>query len=275
MLKRLQTRRSRVPIVSLIGLILLASVVVLAGCGGGGGTITTAGSTTVQPVAEKLAGAFMADHPEVGIDVMGGGSSTGVKSCNDGTVDIGMASREIKPSEPNLVKHMLARDGIAIAVHKDVPVSDLTMEQIRGIFSGAITNWNEVGGDDADIIVVAREEGSGTRAAFEEMVMDEELIVNTAILQPSNGAVKTTVVNTPNSIGFLSFGYLDGSVKALAVDGVAGSVENAKAGTYPIVRPLYFLTKEQPTGIVKDFIDFCLGAEGQSIVEDEGYLSVQ
>jgi len=275
MLNKLRTRRFRVPFVSLVGLVLLASVVVLAGCNGGGGTITEAGSTTVQPVAEKLASAFMADNPEVNIIIQGGGSSTGVKSCNDGTVDIGAASRELKSTEPNLVKHTLARDGIAIAVHKDVPVSDLTMEQVRDIFSGVITNWNEVGGDDIAIIVVAREEGSGTRAAFEEMVMDEELITDTAILQPSNGAVKTTVANTPNSIGFLSFGYLDGSVKALAVDGVAGSVENAKAGTYPIVRPLYFLTKEQPTGIVKEFIDFCLGAEGQSIVEDEGYLSVQ
>lgn len=276
MLRKLQTRKSRVPIVSLIGLVLLASVVVLAGCSGaGGGTITTAGSTTVQPVAEKLAMAFMADQPEVNVVIQGGGSSTGVKSSNDGTVDIGMCSRELKPTEPNLVKHVLARDGIAIAGHKSVPVSDLTVEQVKDIFAGVITNWNEVGGDDSNIIVVAREEGSGTRAAFEEMVMDEELITNTAILQPSNGAVKTTVANTPNSIGFLSFGYLDGSVKALAIDGVAGTAENAKNGTYPIVRPLYFLTKEQPTGIVKDFIDFCLGAEGQSIVEDEGYLSVQ
>jgi len=275
MLRKLQTRKSRVPIVSQIGLILLASVVVLAGCNGAGGTITEAGSTTVQPVAEKLASVFMADNPEVNIIIQGGGSSVGVKSCNDGTVDIGAASREIKPTEPNLVKHILARDAIAIVTHKDVPVSGLTTEQVRDIFSGGITNWHEVGGDDEEIIVVAREEGSGTRAAFEEMVMDEDLIVNTAILQPSNGAVKTTVANTPNSIGFLSFGYIDSSIKALAVDGVAGSVENAKAGTYPIVRPLYFLTKEEPTGIVKDFIDFCLGAEGQSIVEDEGYLSVR
>jgi len=276
MFKKVKTKRFRVPIVSLTGLVLLASVVVLAGCSGaGGGTITTAGSTTVQPVAEKLAMAFMADHPELNVVIQGGGSSTGVKSSNDGTVDIGMASRELKSTEPNLAKHMLARDGIAIAVHKSVPVSDLTVEQIKDVFAGVITNWNEVGGDDSNIIVVAREEGSGTRAAFEEMVMDEELITNTAILQPSNGAVKTTVSNTPNSIGFLSFGYLDGSVKALAIAGVAGTAENAKNGTYPIVRPLYFLTKEQPTGIVKDFIDFCLGAEGQSIVESEGYLSVQ
>jgi len=275
MLRKIKTRWSRVPILSMVGLMLLALSVVLTGCNGGGSTITEAGSTTVQPVAEKLASAFMADNPDINIIIQGGGSSTGVKSCNDGTVDIGAASRELKSTEPNLVKHTLARDGIAIGVHKDVPVSDLTMEQVRDIFSGVSTNWNEVGGDDIAIIVVAREEGSGTRAAFEEMVMDEELITDTAILQPSNGAVKTTVSNTPNSIGFLSFGYLDSSVKALAVDSVAGTVENAKNGTYPIVRPLYFLTKEEPMGIVKEFIDFCLGAEGQSIVEDEGYLSVQ
>ena len=105
--------------------------------------------------------------------------------------------------------------------------------------------------------------------------MEESLITNMAILQPSNGAVRTTVATTPDSIGFLSFGYLDSSVKALAVDGVEGTVENAKNGSYPIVRPLYFLTKEEPTGIVKVFISFCTSATGQAIAEGEGYISVE
>ena len=112
------------------------------------------------------------------------------------------------------------------------------------------------------------------RAAFEEMVMDKELISSMAILQPSNGAVRTTVATTPNSVGFLSFGYLDDSVKSLAVDGVAGIVANAKNGSYPIVRPLYFLTKAEPTGIVKVFLSFCLSSTGQSIAEGEGYIAV-
>jgi phosphate transport system substrate-binding protein len=252
---------------------LISVAFLLAGCGGGiSNTITEAGSTTVQPVAEKLAEAFKAANPDVTVVIQGGGSSVGVKSCDDGTVDIGAASRELKSSEPNLVKHLLARDGIAIITHTSNTVTGLTKEQVQEIFAGTITNWNEVGGENKAIFVVAREEGSGTRAAFEEMVMGEELIKTDAILQPSNGAVRTAVSSTPQSIGFVSFGYVDSSVKSLAVDGIAGTVENAKNGTYPIVRPLYFLTKEQPRGLVKDFIDFCLGTEGQNIVQEEGYI---
>jgi phosphate transport system substrate-binding protein len=141
------------------------------------------------------------------------------------------------------------------------------------IYSGQITNWNEVGGSNNTINVVSREEGSGTRGAFEELVMGDELITENAILQPSNGAVRTTVTGDPNAIGYISFGYLDSSVKSVSIDGVAGTVDNAKNGTYPIVRPLLFLTKDQPTGLVKEFLDFCLGDEGQAIVAED-YISV-
>jgi phosphate transport system substrate-binding protein len=238
------------------------------------GEITEAGSTTVQPVAESLAAAFMAKYPDVNVVIQGGGSSVGVKSAAEGTVDIGAASRELKSSEVGTVEpHVLARDGIAIVTHSSQSVTNLTKEQVKQIFSGEITNWSQVGGANESINVVAREEGSGTRAAFEEMVMCEDLIAATAILQPSNGAVRTTVSGDANAIGFLSFGYLDSSVKALDIDGVAGTVENAKNGTYPIVRPLLFLTKGQPTGLVKEFINFCLGAEGQAIVAQD-YIPV-
>jgi len=252
--------------------------IVVTGCGNDENSITEAGSTTVQPIAEKLANAFMEDNPSIDITIQGGGSSVGVKSAADGTVDIGAASRELKESEKGtVVEHVLARDGIAIVVHPDNDISGLTTEQVRNIFAGEITNWDQVGGEDGSINVVAREEGSGTRAAFEELVMEEEekVITATAILQPSNGAVRTTVAGDPDAIGFLSFGYLDSSVKSLSIDGVAGTVENAKNGTYPIVRPLLFLTKSEPTGIVKDFIDFCLSTEGQALVEEEGYISVR
>jgi phosphate transport system substrate-binding protein len=239
------------------------------------GTITEAGSTTVQPLAEKFANAFMEMYPKVTVTIQGGGSSVGVTSADEGTVDIGAASREIKPDEPPLVKHILCRDGIAIITDPASTVSGLTKDQVRQIFAGEIPNWSQVGGPNKDIIVVAREEGSGTRAAFEELVMGESLITNMAILQPSNGALRTTVATTPNSIGFLSFGYLDASVKALAIDGVEGTVENAKSGSYPIIRPLYFLTKEEPTGIVKVFISFCTSSVGQAIAVGEGYISVE
>jgi len=222
----------------------------------------------------------MAKNPDVQIDVQGGGSSVGVKSAGEGTVDIGMASREIKDSEktefPELKIYTIARDGIAIVVHPGVAVDGLTKDQVRDIFSGAITNWSEVGGPDKAIVVVSREEGSGTRGAFEEMVMGEEaVIVDTAILQPSNGAVKATVSTTEDSIAFLSFGYLDTSVKALAIDGVDATVANALNGTYPIVRPLTMLTNGEPEGVVKAFLDFILSDAGQAIIEEEGYLPVK
>jgi len=271
MLIDLSSKRFILPIVGSLIMIALAS------CSGGRvtGTITVAGSTTVQPVAERLATEFMKKQPGISITIQGGGTSVGIKSAANGTVDIGAASREIKPDEPKLVTHLLARDGIALIIHPNNPVIGLTRDRVVRIFAGEITNWSQVGGSSGSITVVAREEGSGTRTAFEEMVMGKTLITNKAILQPSNGALRTSVSSTPLSIGFISLGYIDKTVKALAIDGVAPTVDNIKSGKYSIVRPLYFLTKEQPTGLVKEFIDYCLSNEGQKIIEAEGYLSAK
>ena len=245
------------------------------------GDISVAGSTTVQPLAELFAEDFMKANPDVNIDVQGGGSSTGVKSAGQGTVDIGMASREVKDSElqefPELQIFVIARDGIAIVAHPDVPVDALTKDQVRDIFAGTITNWSEVGGPDKLIIVVSREEGSGTRAAFEEMVMgkDGPVIVDTAILHPSNGAVRTAVSTTPDAIGFLSFGYLDDTTKSLKVDGAAPTPDNAANGSYPIVRPLNMLTNGEPSGVANAWLNYIMSEDGQKIVEDEGYIPIQ
>ena len=242
------------------------------------GSITVAGSTTVQPLAELFSEAFMAENAGITVDVQGGGSSVGVKAAGEATSDIGMASREIKDSEltefPSLVIYTIARDGIAAVVNTDVAVDDLTLEQVQQIFAGEITNWSEVGGADEAIIVVSREEGSGTRAAFEEMVMDEALISENAILQPSNGAVRTTVSTTPASIGYVSFGYLDDTTKPVKIAGVAPSEENAANGSYAVVRPLNMLTNGEPTGNVKAFLDYIFSEAGQAIVAEEGYLPV-
>ncbi len=266
---------------------LLVLTIALMGCGqpaatgaGPSGSITVAGSTTVQPLAEKLSEVFGVENPAVAIDVQGGGSSVGIKSAGEGTVDIGTASREVQESEkqeyPNMKVHVIARDGIALIAHPDVVVDDLTKEQVRGIFAGEVTNWSEVGGADRPIIVVAREEGSGTRAAFEEMVMgDETPILAGAILQPSNGAVRTTVSTTPDAIGFVSFGYVDQSVKVLQVEGAAPTEANASDGSYPIVRPLNMLTNGEPTGAVKAWLDWILSEAGQQVVAGEGYIRVE
>jgi len=273
----LMNKTVKVSWIAALAAALTAILIVFTGCTGSVSiSITEAGSTTVQPLAEKCAQAFMSINPDVSITIQGGGSSVGVKSAADGTVDIGAASRELKESEPELVKHLLAKDGIAIVYHPSNTVTGLSKEQVKEIYAGNITNWREVGGSDQDIHVGAREEGSGTRSAFEEMVMGEEtLITKTAILQPSNGSIRTTVASDKQAIGFLSFGYIDDSVKALAIDGVDATKDNALNGSYPVVRPLYFLTSEQPTGVVKEFIDFCTGIEGQKIAEEEGYIPIQ
>jgi phosphate transport system substrate-binding protein len=264
-------------------LLILTSVLVfplaLVGCGKElSGTITEAGSTTVQPLAELLADEYMQKHPEVQVTIGGGGTAQGITSVNTGLVDIGAASRELKADDPQLVKHLLARDGIAIITSPDNPVDGLTKDEIRQIFGGIIKNWSAVGGPNAAIRVIVREEGSGTRTAFEEMVMAKPepavQITSTALQQNTNVGVKTYVAGNEDAIGFISFGYIGNTVKALAIDGVEATEENAKNGTYPIVRPLYFLTKEAPTGLVRQFIDFCLSAEGQATVAEEGYISI-
>jgi len=284
----IRSKRSAILIVS-----MLLVAVLIAACSGAGtpgapvaenatdnSTVTVSGSTTVQPLAEKLAEAFMTENTGIRIDVQGGGSSVGVKAAGQGTSDIGMASREIKDSEiaefPNLEIFVIARDGIAIVAHPDTPVSDLSIEQVRDIFSGKITNWKDLGGEDQNIIIVSREEGSGTRSAFEEMVMGEDaLIAATAILQPSNGSIRTTVSTTPYSIGYMSFGYLDDTIKAISIGGIAPTEPNAADGSYPIVRPLNMLTNGEPTGAVKAFLDFILSDAGQKLVVEDGYIPVK
>jgi phosphate transport system substrate-binding protein len=250
------------------------------------GQIQVAGSTTVQPLAEVLAEAFMAVNPDVTIDIQGGGSSVGVTSAGDGTVDIGTASREIKDEEmaqyPDMQVYTIAYDGIAVIVNSEIELPSLTVEQVRDIFSGVITNFSEVGGPDAEINVVSREEGSGTRAAFAELVMThkdangekiEEPIIESAILQQSNGQILTTVATTPDTISYLSFGFLDDSVNAVAIDDVEPTIENVKNGTYSIFRPLNLLTNGTPDELVQAFLDYILGADGQAIV-GEDYITV-
>lgn len=241
--------------------------------------ITVAGSTTVQPLAEKLALAYESVCPGVTIEISGGGSSVGVTSAGNGSADIGTCSREVTQAEfdrfPGLEALCIARDGIAVIVGPDVPVTNLSRSQVRDIFTGDITDWSEVGGPSEPILLISREEGSGTRAAFENIVLaDAALISGAAVLQPSNGAIVTTVATTPYSIGYVSFGYLDASVTALSVNGVAATVENALAARYPIVRPLLMLTRGDSSPTVQGWLDFIMSPAGQSIVESEGYMPV-
>jgi phosphate transport system substrate-binding protein len=245
------------------------------------GQVQVAGSTTVQPLAEQLATAFMNMNADVTIEVQGGGSSVGVTSAGEGTVGIGMASRNVKDSEfetfPELQVFVIAYDGIAVVTHPDLELPSLSIEQVKAIFAGEITNYSEVGGPDAEIVVVSREEGSGTRAAFEELVMEsgdsEAVISENAILQQSNGQVRTTVSTTPNAMGYLSFGFLDESVNTVAINDVDPTVANVKNNSYSIYRPLNMLTNGTPGVLAQAFLDFILSAEGQAIVAED-YITV-
>ncbi|WIF95305.1 phosphate ABC transporter substrate-binding protein [Caminicella sporogenes] len=235
------------------------------------GTVAVVGSTSVTPVAQNLADKFMSIHPEVKIDVQGIGSSAGIKAASNGSADIGMASRNLKEKEKEwgLTQHVIAYDGIAVVVNPNNPVKELTKEQIAKIFKGEIKNWKEVGGPDKEILVVSREAGSGTRGAFEEIVGIENAVREDALVAEGNGAVKANVASKEYAIGYLSFAYLDDSVKALKVDGAEPTVENIKAGNYKISRPFLMVTKGEIKLAAKAYLDFILSDEGQKIVGEK------
>jgi phosphate transport system substrate-binding protein len=233
------------------------------------GRLVIAGSTSVQPLAEELAEEFMARHPAVRIQVQGGGSSAGIAAAGSGAADIGTSSRKLKAEESGLNEVTLALDGIALVVHPANPVKNLTADEARRIFSGEITDWKQVGGKPGRIMAVTREAGSGTRGAFEELVMGGASISTKAIVQGSTGAVRSSVAQARQAIGYVSIGALDRTVKAVSLDGVPPTEANVRNKAYRLARPFLFLTKGRPSGVAKAFIDFALGEEGQRVVARE------
>lgn len=241
------------------------------------GTVKVAGSTSVQPLAEELAELFTEKNPDITVSVQGGGSSAGIEAANTKTAQIGTSSREIKDEEKSygLTETVIAKDGIAVIVNSENQAADLTLEQVKKIFSGEIKDWSEVGGKKAGITVIVREEGSGTRGAFEEMVLgkDAKFITN-AVVQNSTGAVKTAVTKDPNAVGFISLGSVDSAVKALKVNGAQPSEATVLDGSYKISRPFLFLTNGDVDDATKAYIDFILSPEGQKVVS-EHYVKVK
>ena len=252
-------------------LILILST---CGCQAKSVTVVVAGSTSVQPYVEVLTEVYEHIYPERKVDVQGGGSSAGITAAQTETADIGMSSRALKGSELELWSIEIAKDGLAIIVNPKCPIQDLRMEQIRCIFNGSITNWNELGGQNAKIHLIAREEGSGTRSAFEDLVMGGERLTPKAIIQDSNGAVRQLVSNDPNAIGYISLGLVNHTVKAIRFDKVTATIENVINGSYNLTRPFLFVTSSQPKGEVKLFIDFTISAEGQRQLMNEGLIPV-
>jgi phosphate transport system substrate-binding protein len=247
-------------------------------------SILIKGSDTVLPLAQAEAEVFMMEKPDTSISVIGGGSGVGIAALIDGEVDIAMASRAMKDSEIenaqangiNPLEHTIAWDGISVIVNPENPVSELTYEQLKAIYVGEISNWNEVGGEDREIVVLSRDSSSGTYVYYKEEVMDDEEYRPDALTNPSNGAIMQTTSQNPNAIGYVGVAYLDNSVKALAVDKGDGAQsptsENILAGTYPLARPLYFYTNGEPTGLALEFVEFISSETGSETIFEVGYF---
>ena len=240
----------------------------------GGSLVTISGSTSVGPLAEKLAMKYEEEN-DVKIEVNQIGSSAGITNAISGVSQIGMSSRDLKQEEKdsNLQELIIAYDGIVVVAHPSNPVKDLTMEQVKQIFTGEITNWKEVGGEDMEIVVVSREDGSGSRDAFQEIVGYESgQLIKNAIVASGNGNIKTTVAMNKHAIGFISFEYVDESVSTMAINGVQAKAENVLAGQYELSRPFLFVHKEDVPESAKQFMEFILTPEGQKIVESAGAI---
>ncbi|RNI30364.1 phosphate ABC transporter substrate-binding protein [Rufibacter immobilis] len=281
---------------------LLVATLLLGACGKGGDaqkeniegdksanaatTITIKGSDTVLPLAQQEAEKFMAKHSGASITVVGGGTGVGLSALQEGTTDIAMASRGLKTEEKlklkgakkNVTEVLIAYDALSVVVHPSNKVNQLTREQLEGIFTGKITNWQEVGGANVKIVAYSRETSSGTYEFFKEHVMDKKNYANGILMMPATGSIVQSVSQTAGAIGYIGLAYETKDVKSLAVSYdqgktfVAPSVEAAKDKTYPISRPLFFFHDATAEAKVKPFVDYVLSEEGQQIVQETGYI---
>lgn len=254
-----------------MGLLILA-IALLAGC-----TATVephapvhlemAGSTSMESLLEGLSGAYSDRYDYVSMDIKARGTRLGLDALRDGEVDIAMVSRGLAPDEQEgLDTEVIAYDAIAILVSDQNPVDSLTSAQVRDIFGGRILLWSEVGGEEADIQVLSREDGSGTRDAFEAAIMGGDPVTSMAIVVPGSSAVGALVAENPLAIGYSSSAGVPLGARALRLDGVELSLEAVALGRYPLIRPFILATREDPDQEVEAFIDFVLGPAGQVIV---------
>lgn len=259
---------------TVIGMLIVVSIISSSGCRKAENSITLAGSTAFQPFAEELAEMYMKTHPEARINVQGGGSIVGIQSAKEGAADIGMADLLRLPQEveEQLNSVIVAKDGIAIVINPANKIENITLKDARSIFSGQIRNWKELGGEDHIIDVISREEGSGTRRSFEELVLNGVRLSNEALFQDSNGTIRESVATSPHSIGYISIGFLNERIKPLKLDGASPTNENIIAGLYPLARPVFFLTKGEPSRLVKEFIDFVMAREGQNLIKEKSLI---
>lgn len=274
-----------------VTMLSVAAVVAVGavGCGRQQEVLQIKGSDTMVNLAQALAEAHMQQQPGSQVAVTGGGSGTGIAALINGTTHLALASRDIKPAERDQLKQkgketvevIIARDGLSVIVHPANTIGTLTFPQLASIFTGAVTNWREVGGPDMPIIVMSRESSSGTHVFFREHVMGNKDYAASAMLLPSSNAIVTGVAADRGAIGYVGIAYVNASVKAVAVADKAGSPavypteEAAKAGTYPLTRPLFIYAASKPAGLAKGFLDFVLSAAGQKLVLEQGFVPVR
>jgi len=282
---------------SLLLVVLLLAAGLVAGCGNEdnkeqrqqkaselSGSLQVNGSTTVTPIAQGWAEAFNEENPEVDVVISGTGSGNGIASLINGTTEIAMASREMKNEEKEQIKgeikeYVVGLDALAVTVNPDNSVESLNLAQLKDIFTGKITNWKDVGGKDAEILVYTRDSSSGTYEYFKESVLEKEEFVPGARKAASNAAMASSVAQEETAIGYCGLAFVGSSVKALPVSAegkspVEPTVETAKSGEYPIVRNLNMYTIGEAKGIAKAYLDFGLSIEGQDIVEEVGYIRI-
>ncbi|MDY6933269.1 MAG: PstS family phosphate ABC transporter substrate-binding protein [Spirochaetota bacterium] len=268
--------------ITFISIITLSIAIVLSGCSRDKvNKVIIKGSTTVLPITMKITEEYAKIEKDLVISVEGSGSGNGIKALIDGNCDIANSSREMKPKELKLAKTKgidvreiaIAYDMIVPVVHPSNPINNIKMNQLKAIYAGDISNWKDIGGKDDKAVVVSRDTSSGTYEIWHKKVMKKMDTRKDSLLQASNGAIITTVSQNKRAIGYIGYGYLNNTVKALRVNGIEGTIENGKSGKYPISRKLYiYVNNAAISEDTKKFIDFILGSQGQKLVKEAGFI---